>query len=200
MKALDAFTMLRPSPVSRLLAARDMVYAHFQLQMECVSIIKRRESRVARKLAAKQTSSKGVAMVEEKGKGKAKVLEKDVKQSPKDERKTKLDLEGQDSKPGPPLYVTSDNFYRRMIQCFNDARSRRALVCASTATLAQQLTGINTIGKHCQTRIYSKCQWFAPSYSNACQLFPLDIFTMHSTKAYTISLHSIPLEYAPENR
>ncbi|RYP10999.1 hypothetical protein DL764_000296 [Monosporascus ibericus] len=43
-KALDAFTLVRPSPVSNLLAARDFVYAHFQLQAECESINPQRGS------------------------------------------------------------------------------------------------------------------------------------------------------------
>jgi hypothetical protein len=165
--------MLRPSPVSRLLAARDMVYAHFQLQMECISITKRREVRVARKLAAKQTIFKGVAMIEEKEKEQAKVGQKEIKQSPEDEEETELDLECQGfARPEPPLYVTSDNFFGRMKQTFNDARSRRALVCASTATISQQLTGINTIGERFQTSKYSERQSFALSYSNATNSSP----------------------------
>jgi hypothetical protein len=33
-KALESFTYLRPAPVSSLLAVRDLVYAHFQLEAE----------------------------------------------------------------------------------------------------------------------------------------------------------------------
>ena len=151
MKALDAFTMLRPSPVSRLLGARDLVYAHFQLQMEYEFIIKRRKIRIARELDVKQTSFKGVAKIEEKEKGQAKMPEKEVKQSLEDEKESKLDLECQSLIGSePPLYVTSAKFFGRMRQTFNDARSRRALVCVSTAMISQQLCGINTIDKHRQ--------------------------------------------------
>jgi hypothetical protein len=54
------------------------------------------------------------------------------------------------STPPKPLYhisISRTNYFQRVFQTFNDARSRRALVCASTAMIAQQLTGINTIGK-----------------------------------------------------
>jgi hypothetical protein len=140
--------MLRPSPVSRLLAARDLVYAHFQLQMECESINKRRALRGARK------------------------LDEDF---PENEKKKKDDLESQGSTGlKKPLYVTSDSkaFFRRMKQTFNDARSRRALVCASTAMISQQLTGINTISKHCRISKYSKRQVFASPYAKAISRFP----------------------------
>jgi hypothetical protein len=151
VKALDAFTMVRPSPVSRLLAARDMVYAHFQLQMEGKSIMKREE---ARKLKAKQAKSGN--------KGRVKVSEKEATISTKNMKEKERDLELQRSDgPEELLYVVSEskapffNFYRkmknffgRMKQTFSDARSRRALVCASTAMISQQLTGINTIGRY----------------------------------------------------
>jgi hypothetical protein len=122
--------------------------------MECESIIQRRDLRVARKRAAKQTRSKGVAKGEQKEKGteraQAKAGEKEVTQSPKNAEKSRLDPECQGSTGlKPPLYATSSKFFGRMGQTFSDARSRRALVCASTAMISQQLTGINTIGKHC---------------------------------------------------
>jgi len=156
LKALESFTMLRPSPFSRLLAARDLVYAHFQLQMECKSINKRREERVvekALKQKKKQRKSGQEPQEGENDKEPARVTATELTPSDKNGK-------GKDPNPDPekrsvreiegPLYVTAETrttFFRRMKQTFNDARSRRALVCASTAMIAQQLTGINTISK-----------------------------------------------------
>lgn len=66
------------------------------------------------------------------------------------------DLESQHpTTPEQPLYVTGGlkrrvfpEYLKRMRQLFSDDRSRRALVCASTAMISQQLCGVNTIGKH----------------------------------------------------
>lgn len=151
LRALNSFTMLRPSPFSRLLAARDMIYAHFQLQMECKSIEKRREERLeekTRKLAEKQKVT-GVGATSEN----TRVLV-NGKEREGDEENQPV------AKIPMPLYVTNEketgvfladvilrisSFFRRMKQTFTDSRSRRALVCASTAMISQQLTGINTI-------------------------------------------------------
>lgn len=155
--------MLRPSPVARLLAARDLVYAHFQLQMECESINKRRASRIAQKLESKKSKTPAAGNEEEAGTEKEKedpkVSENEVKASSKNEENRRdIEMQGHQGSAGPPrpLYVKSDpgthvslDFFRRIKQTFNDARSRRALVCASTAMISQQLTGINTISKLC---------------------------------------------------
>lgn len=151
LRALDSFTMLRPSPFSRLLAARDMIYAHFQLQMECESIEKRRKERLeekAHKLAIKEKEL-GVGVPPGNIRGPLNGTERERDQENPPAIKTSM-----------PLYVTNEketgvfladlilrisSFFRRMKQTLNDGRSRRALVCASTAMISQQLTGINTI-------------------------------------------------------
>ncbi|KAN0071903.1 Sugar transporter domain containing protein [Elaphomyces granulatus] len=105
-KALETFTLIRPSPVSEFLAARDLVYAHVQLEIECTKL--KNED----------------AITEANG----------------------HDLELQRQEPKIPMYdVSRTNFFHRLLQTFKDGRSRRALVCASTAMISQQLTGINTI-------------------------------------------------------
>lgn len=134
--------MLRPSPVSSLLAARDQVYAHFQLQAECTSIQNRKDPR---KQGGQPNENETQPTNSDNGKG------PEVKESPKDN-----DLESQHpTTPEVPLYVTEGGkrrvfpeFFKRMNQLFSDDRSRRALVCASTAMISQQLCGVNTIGKH----------------------------------------------------
>ncbi|EHK97039.1 putative Myo-inositol transporter 2 [Glarea lozoyensis 74030] len=46
----------------------------------------------------------------------------------------------------PAIYAISETHWiHRVLQTFRDSRSRRALVCASTAMISQQLCGINTI-------------------------------------------------------
>jgi len=65
---------------------------------------------------------------------------------------SKGDVEAQDQAVIKVLYVASHKrhifpaVFGRMKQLFKDDRSRRALVCASTAMISQQLCGINTIG------------------------------------------------------
>ena len=44
-------------------------------------------------------------------------------------------------------HILRTSYWQRLGQTLHDARSRRALVCAATAMIAQQLTGINTLGK-----------------------------------------------------
>jgi len=121
---------------------------------------KRQEDWVARKRAGKQKKPNGGGATEhENEKGQSITSQKVVKEgeeSPRYEEENNGDLESQPSTtPGKTLYVTSDSkrrvfpdFLRRMNQLFNDDRSRRALVCASTAMISQQLCGINTISKH----------------------------------------------------
>ncbi|PMD51095.1 uncharacterized protein K444DRAFT_636458 [Hyaloscypha bicolor E] len=148
-KALESFTMLRPSPVSRLLAARDQVDAHFQLQAECTSIQNRKDSQ---KLGGEpnktlepppmENENEKQTTASHNGKG------PELEESPSDG-----DLESQHpTTPENPLYVTDGRkrrvfpeFLKRMNQLFSDDRSRRALVCASTAMSSQQLCGVNTI-------------------------------------------------------
>ena len=141
--------------MSRLLAARDQVYAHFQLQAECASIQNRKDSR---KLPGQQNKPLEQLPTGNEKKGQPNASDDDkkgpnVKESPKNGAETNGDLESQPL--GKPLYVTEGlkrrifpEFFKRMNQLFSDARSRRALVCASTAMISQQLCGVNTIGKH----------------------------------------------------
>jgi hypothetical protein len=175
--------MLRPSPVSRLLAARDQVYAHFQLQAECDSMKKRQKDRVSRKQAGTQKKSLERVIAElEKEKERSLTPENvvkdviEVKESPRHEGESNGDLESRHSTTlGKPLYVTSGlklrvfpDFIRRMSQLFNDDGSRRALVCALTAMISQQLCGVNTIGKDCL--VFDTSIFF--SYSKPITSFP----------------------------
>ncbi|KAH7327545.1 major facilitator superfamily domain-containing protein [Rhexocercosporidium sp. MPI-PUGE-AT-0058] len=148
VKALESFTMLRPPPVSRLLAARDQVYAHFQLQAECSSIQNRKSSRKFGGEPNKSSERSPMRNENEKQTASDNGKGPEVKESPRDG-----DLESQhQTTPETPLYVTEGlkrrvfpEFSKRMRQLFNDDRSRRALVCASTAMVSQQLCGVNTI-------------------------------------------------------
>ncbi|KAI9766197.1 MAG: hypothetical protein M1839_005013 [Geoglossum umbratile] len=115
-KALESFKYLRPSPVSDLLAARDLIYAHFQLEAECQSMIDERER--------KHPST----------------VQPNVPVAGSDPEKQKA------TDWVPLYYIKKTSFLKRFPQTFGDDRSRRALVCASTVMFAQQLTGINTIG------------------------------------------------------
>jgi hypothetical protein len=65
------------------------------------------------------------------------------------QEKQNEDLErGEQFTEKPAIYAISETHWiHRLMQTFRDPRSRRALVCASTAMISQQLCGINTIGK-----------------------------------------------------
>jgi len=122
-KALESFTFLRPSPVSALLAARDFIYAHFQLETECRFMEDRRNT--------KDQSTDQSDIPTRLGRGGRSDPEK----------------LGVSTQQIPLYHISRTNYFQRLSQTFKDARSFRALICASTAMTAQQLTGINTIGK-----------------------------------------------------
>ncbi|OXV10921.1 hypothetical protein Egran_01318 [Elaphomyces granulatus] len=128
-KALETFTFIRPSPVSEFLAARDLIYAHVQLEIECESNLKNET----------ETNTN-----QSKGKGK---LEQEVAETEGAIKEAiGHDIELQRQEPEMPAYdISRTDFFRRLYQTFKDGRSRRALLCASTAMISQQLTGINTI-------------------------------------------------------
>jgi hypothetical protein len=123
-KALESFTYLRPAPVSSLLAARDLVYAHFQLEAE------------------------NQFMEDEKiNKDKA-TANKDIATRLQQSTRTEIEPARDDTKRTASYHISKTMPHQRFAQTFRDPRSRRALVCASTAMISQQLTGINTIGKY----------------------------------------------------
>src|SRR5205814_194114 len=108
--------------VSALLAARDLMYAHFQLETECKFM---EDLRGNPKYSSEYDMQTRLAAT-----------------AGSDPEKPKTTTHW------PPLYdISKTNYFQRLFQTFRDDRSRRALVCASTAMIAQQLTGINTIGK-----------------------------------------------------
>jgi hypothetical protein len=124
-KAFESFKFLRPPPTSALVAARELTYAHFQLQTECQNM-------------ENSKSGKSNSSDQHNGKG-------DPEKTPAILQQTVL------------YNISRTNYFQRVSQTFRDARSRRALLCASTAMLAQQLTGINTIGKQCSIITWNQC-------------------------------------------
>jgi hypothetical protein len=112
-------------------------------------MVKRQE---ARKSLDKDGKSDG--QVEEKTEGGSKVSNGGLKVSEEELNKSTENGQGEsDLEAGlkrKPLYdISGTNYFQRLIQTFRDARSRRALVCASTAMISQQLCGINTISMYC---------------------------------------------------
>lgn len=137
-KALESFTLLRPAPVSHLLGARDFVYAHFQLEMECKSI----NSRAAARKPALAPSTLALTL----GAPKREVPPRQA--TVKGKKDHDVELGQAVSEKESALYAMSrTHYHQRLRQCFQDPRSRRALVCASTAMIAQQLCGVNTISE-----------------------------------------------------
>jgi len=140
-KALESFTLLRPAPVSHLLGARDFVYAHFQLEMECKSI----NSRAA---ARKPASPPPAPAPTPEAPKKEDPLRQAIIEEGKKDHDVELGQAVSDSEKESALYAISrTHYHQRLRQCFQDPRSRRALVCASTAMIAQQLCGVNTLSE-----------------------------------------------------
>ncbi|KAH0543170.1 hypothetical protein FGG08_002515 [Glutinoglossum americanum] len=123
-EALEAFRLLRPGPAGPLMAARDMYYAHAQLEVESRLIATRRIS--------------------------------DQQPDPSRALQARLDENPVDpADPEDPVEQAADiylyqirntGYWQRFRQLFSEPRCRRASLCAATAMLARQFTGINTIG------------------------------------------------------
>jgi hypothetical protein len=107
------------------MAARDMFYAHSQLDVEARLIARRRISR---------------HRVDE---------DKDLQ-----ERLSRVDHgPNVDPEAAPVLRVEAylyqmTGYWKRVGMVFTEPRCRRASICAATAMLTQQMTGVNTIGEH----------------------------------------------------
>lgn len=145
---------------------------------------KRKELRAAGKSEAKQEDPQGVSKQKQDEKGHVNVLEEEAEEPPSKKNWKEGDPESQNSTGlEQPLYVTSKSkrrflhhFGRGMKQTFVDVRSRRALVCASTAMISQQLCGINTIGEPPRISEHSRGHVFATPYTKAISRFPRPCF------------------------
>src|SRR5438034_501345 len=121
-KALQSFTHLRPSPLSMpsslqaLIAARDFIYTHFQLNAE-------------RQL-----------MEERRNAGQSATERADLRAQLADVAHTSR---GDSVSRGLYFHrISKTNYSQRLTQIFKDPRSRRALVCSTVAMASQQLSGI----------------------------------------------------------
>ena len=127
-EALAAFKCLRSGPAGPLIAARDMYYAHAQLEEESRLISRRGNSG--------QRADQGIELRGRLGESSATC------------RGPATDLENQSAQTiGVFQYQTRQTgYWQRFGQLFSVPRCRRASLCAATAMLTQQLTGVNTIG------------------------------------------------------
>jgi hypothetical protein len=116
-RALQSFIYLRPKPVSAIIGARDFVYAHFQLDTES----KLMQSEPRDKMVTSTLSTR----LRELQRG---------------------DTERAGNQEALPLYhVAKTNYLQRLAYFWRVPRARRALTCATTVMVAQQLTGVNTL-------------------------------------------------------
>lgn len=121
-KALESFTYLRPAPVASLLAARDLVSAHFQLEAEDQFMKAQRNN---------DTQS----------------TRNDIEIRIRLSMVSEIEPSTDKANRNASYHISKTKPHQRFGQVIRDPRSRRALVCASTAMVAQQLSGINTIGE-----------------------------------------------------
>ena len=122
-KALESFTYLRPPPVASFLAARDLVSAHFQLEAEDQFMKAQRNTDT-------QSTSNDIATR----------LRRSII--------SEVELPTDTANRRASYHISNTKSHQRLGQVIRDPRSRRALICASTAMVAQQLCGINTIGEY----------------------------------------------------
>jgi hypothetical protein len=132
-KALESFCIIQPTP---LLAARDLMYAHAQLEVESHLIERRKTSPQAvdelPDLGDRLRSS-GIQHVQD---GTVPVVDKEA---------GAREVGPQDN---PYTYQFGVNgYWRRLSQLFSEPRCTRALLSAAVAMITQQITGVNTIGK-----------------------------------------------------
>lgn len=119
-KALESFILLRPKPAATIIGARDFIYAHFQLETESTLMNSERKDRVVPSgLDTRLRENQNSGMAENAGNY-------------------------------MPLYhVNKTTYLQRLAYFWRVPRARRALTCAATVMVAQQLTGINTISEFC---------------------------------------------------
>lgn len=157
-KALESFTFLRPAPVSSLLAARDLVYAHFQLEAEHQFMEAERIHRGKAKTSNEDASTSNEKVTTSNDRattGNDRATTSNNVATASNDISTRLQLStiieteppSDNTKWTASYHIAKTKPHQRFAQTFRDPRSRRALVCASTAMIAQQLTGINTIGE-----------------------------------------------------
>ncbi|EPE32227.1 MFS general substrate transporter [Glarea lozoyensis ATCC 20868] len=145
-KALDSFILLRPSPAEEFIGARDFIYAHFQLEMECKSSNDRMEKRKQKKEEKRRKKHPSEPPQETTQPKKEETREEALTEKLRKEKQNEDPERGEQFVEKPAIYAISETHWiHRVLQTFRDSRSRRALVCASTAMISQQLCGINTI-------------------------------------------------------
>lgn len=117
-KALESFILLRPKPASAIIGARDFIYAHFQLETESKLMNSEPRDRIP-------PGDLNTRVHEYQDSGRA-----------------------ENAGDRLPLYhVNKTNYFQRLAYFWRVPRARRALTCAATVMVAQQLTGINTISE-----------------------------------------------------
>lgn len=134
-KALDAFEMIQ---TTRLLASRDFMYAHAQLDFESRLMRGRANeddnpgdgARNANENIEMANLSDRVAAAHQIGAG----------------EEGELALVRKDDNPYF-YHIGVTGYFNRLRQLGTEPRCRRALVCASVAMISQQMTGVNTIGE-----------------------------------------------------
>jgi hypothetical protein len=152
-KALDAFNQIQTTP---LLAARDLMYAHAQLDFES-RILKGNENefgnladRIDLSISCVPRASHGsVQRRESRNQPNESDFElDDVGQLPSDTLSLdiEIDVEMARKKRNPYSYhIGVTGYYKRLTQLWSNMRCRRALLAASVAMISQQMTGVNTI-------------------------------------------------------
>jgi hypothetical protein len=152
-KALDAFNQIQTTP---LLAARDLMYAHAQLDFES-RMLKGKEKEfdiLANRMDGSTSnvpdaSHGGAQHTEGRDHGNDPDFElNDFGQLPNDALSLDIDLdiERARKKRNPYSYhIGVTGYYKRLGQLWSNMRCRRALLAASVAMISQQMTGVNTI-------------------------------------------------------
>jgi hypothetical protein len=168
-KALDSFNQVQTTP---LLAARDLMYAHAQLDFESrmlkgnakefSNLANRKpqcgpihtESQPQRRGSLQHLNERGISS-DERGQRTSDSLSLDID----------LDIQMVRKKNNPYSYhIGVTGYYRRLRQLWSNMRCRRALLAASVAMISQQMTGVNTIAFLGTT----VCKYKGGFYHNVC--------------------------------
>ena len=123
-EALAAFSLFREGPAGPLMAARDMYYAHAQLEVESRLI-------AGGSASVEPTDQRRDLQEQRDNSGDTADLEDPVTQ--------RADMYS--------YQIRATSYWQRFRQLFTVPRCRRAALCASIVMMARQITDINIIGR-----------------------------------------------------
>jgi MFS family permease len=148
-KALEAFTAIQ---TTHLLASRDFMYAHAQLDFESRLLRGRADEtgNLAERIVGSETHPPEMTSEQPRREGASQTLSRPatltIQSIPLRDLDTEKGVQRIGKKNNPYFYhIGVTGYFNRLVQLWRNERCRRALLSASIAMISQQMTGVNTI-------------------------------------------------------